>query len=193
MKKADIIALALYLGFQETSLGYFDSEGVLKDVEKDNTFDAEDLKFGIDWNWTMAAVAVMEAKGFDFNVISTRSATVRNSFGVIVADVIADTRHLAVIGTISIIREYEKVELVMELTQVATDLLMEHINNDGHRDYPEKEYTWLVEAIEEVEIGYFKQDPDSDFSIQLQEEGFTMTAEEAISSLETRIEAISQY
>lgn len=82
---------------------------------------------------------------------------------------------------------------VVELTEEANQLLMSHINNDGPLVYPEKEYTWLVEAIEEVEIGYLKQDADSDFSIQLQEEGFTMTAEEAISSLETRIKSIHSY
>ena len=43
--------IAEFMGFQSTSLGWFDNEEHLINVEKDNTFD--DLKFHKDWNWLM--------------------------------------------------------------------------------------------------------------------------------------------
>ena len=43
--------MAEFMGFQSTSLGWFDNEEHLINVEKDNTFD--DLKFHKDWNWLM--------------------------------------------------------------------------------------------------------------------------------------------
>ena len=43
--------IAEFMGFQPTSLGWFDNEEHLINVEKDNTFD--DLKFHKDWNWLM--------------------------------------------------------------------------------------------------------------------------------------------
>ena len=46
--------MAEFMGFQSTSLGWFDNEEHLINVEKDNTFD--DLKFHKDWNWLMEVV-----------------------------------------------------------------------------------------------------------------------------------------
>ena len=46
------------MGFQSTSLGWFDNEEHLINVEKDNTFD--DLKFHKDWNWLMSVVEKIE-------------------------------------------------------------------------------------------------------------------------------------
>ena len=46
--------MAEFMGFQSTSLGWFDNEEHLINVEKDNTFD--DLKFHKDWNWLMSVV-----------------------------------------------------------------------------------------------------------------------------------------
>jgi hypothetical protein len=43
-----------FFDFQETSLGWFDSEGILSKVENDNTFD--ELKFDSDWNWVMSVL-----------------------------------------------------------------------------------------------------------------------------------------
>ena len=50
--------MAEFMGFQSTSLGWFDNEEHLINVEKDNTFD--DLKFHKDWNWLMAVVEKIE-------------------------------------------------------------------------------------------------------------------------------------
>ena len=50
--------MAEFMGFQSTSLGWFDNEEHLINVEKDNTFD--DLKFHKDWNWLMSVVEKIE-------------------------------------------------------------------------------------------------------------------------------------
>jgi len=50
--------IAEFLGFQSTTLGWFDNEEHLINVEKDNTFD--DLKFHSDWNWLMEVVEKIE-------------------------------------------------------------------------------------------------------------------------------------
>jgi hypothetical protein len=50
--------MAEFMGFQSTSLGWFDNEEHLINVEKDNTFD--DLKFHSDWNWLMEVVGKIE-------------------------------------------------------------------------------------------------------------------------------------
>jgi hypothetical protein len=50
--------IAEFLGFQSTSLGWFDNEEHLINVEKDNTFD--DLKFHSNWNWLMEVVGKIE-------------------------------------------------------------------------------------------------------------------------------------
>lgn len=50
--------IAEFMGFQSTSLGWFDNEEHLINVEKDNTFD--DLKFHKDWNWLMSVVEKIE-------------------------------------------------------------------------------------------------------------------------------------
>ena len=46
--------IAEFLGFQLTDLGWFDSEEVLSNIERDNTFD--NLKFHYDWNWLIKIV-----------------------------------------------------------------------------------------------------------------------------------------
>jgi hypothetical protein len=44
--------IAEFMGFQQTSIGWYDAEEYLH--EKDNTFDT--LKFDVDWNWLMPVV-----------------------------------------------------------------------------------------------------------------------------------------
>ena len=46
--------IAEFLGFQSTSLGWFDNEEHLINVEKDNTFDY--LKFHENWDWLMQLI-----------------------------------------------------------------------------------------------------------------------------------------
>jgi hypothetical protein len=50
--------IAEFLGFQQTNIGWYDSEEVLLRTERDNTFD--ELKFDTDWNWLMEAVEKIE-------------------------------------------------------------------------------------------------------------------------------------
>ena len=46
--------IAEFMGFQHTTLGWYDAEETLVNVEKDNTFD--ELKFHSDWNWLIDVV-----------------------------------------------------------------------------------------------------------------------------------------
>jgi hypothetical protein len=46
--------IAEFMGFQQTTLGWYDAEETLIRVESDNTFDT--LKFDTDWNWLMQVV-----------------------------------------------------------------------------------------------------------------------------------------
>ena len=46
--------IAEFMGFQHTTLGWYDAEETLVNAENDNTFD--ELKFKTDWNWLMQVV-----------------------------------------------------------------------------------------------------------------------------------------
>ena len=48
--------IAEFMGFQETSIGWYDADECLH--EKDNTFDT--LRFDTDWNWLMPVVEKIE-------------------------------------------------------------------------------------------------------------------------------------
>jgi hypothetical protein len=48
--------IAEFMGFQETSIGWYDADECLH--EKDNTFDT--LRFDVDWNWLMPVVERIE-------------------------------------------------------------------------------------------------------------------------------------
>ena len=62
--------IAEFLEFQSTTLGWFDNEEHLINVETDNTFD--DLKFHKDWNWLMVVVEKIESvKSYDRDVFGT--------------------------------------------------------------------------------------------------------------------------
>lgn len=65
MNTENNILLAEFLEFQKTDLGWFDSEGVLSEVEQDNCFDS--LYFDTDWNWLMAVVLKIESLKYFFN------------------------------------------------------------------------------------------------------------------------------
>lgn len=59
--------------------------------------------------------------------------------------------------------------------------------------YSDKEYGYLNDEIEDVEVGYFKtpfDELDSDYSERLREANFTMTKEDAINTLQHRIQNI---
>jgi len=48
--------IAEFMGFQETSIGWYDADECL--YENDNTFDT--LRFNVDWNWLMPVVEKIE-------------------------------------------------------------------------------------------------------------------------------------
>lgn len=82
---------------------------------------------------------------------------------------------------------------VKELLDKANYLFYNHISNRGNLDYSEKEYGYLVEAIEDVEVGYFKDESvDSGYAERLRDEGFSLTEQEAIQTLELRIKNIEE-
>lgn len=69
-----------------------------------------------------------------------------------------------------------------------------YIGNLGNLDYADKEYGWLSDELEDVEIGFFKDDSiDSDYAERLRKQKFTLTEEEAIDILTHRIESIEEY
>jgi hypothetical protein len=75
--------IAEFMGFQETSIGWYDADECLH--EKDNTFDT--LRFDVDWNWLMPVVEKIESIVFDdnnsFNVTigSTNYCVIQDSNG----------------------------------------------------------------------------------------------------------------
>jgi hypothetical protein len=54
--------IAEFLEFQQTNIGWYDTEEVLLRTERDNTFD--DLKFHTDWNWLMKVVDKIEGYNY---------------------------------------------------------------------------------------------------------------------------------
>lgn len=79
---------------------------------------------------------------------------------------------------------------VKPLYDKAVKLFNDHINNGGKSDYSEKEYNYLSDLLDEVDIGYFKKSPDGTHQEELEENGFTLTSKEAKSYLENRISSI---
>jgi hypothetical protein len=57
--------IAEFMGFQETSIGWYDAEECLL-FEKDNTFDT--LKFDTDWNWIMKVIEKIESLDYSINM-----------------------------------------------------------------------------------------------------------------------------
>jgi hypothetical protein len=82
-----------------------------------------------------------------------------------------------------------------ELWEKAWDLFYHYIGNNNGLDeivYPDKEYGWLCDELDDITIGYLKEEPDGDYQQRLKDEGFTLTLEEAIAVLEHRVESINE-
>ena len=58
--------IAEFMGFQQTTLGWYDAEETVIRVESVNTFDT--LKFDTDWRWLMAVVEKVENLGIDVHI-----------------------------------------------------------------------------------------------------------------------------
>ena len=72
-------------------------------------------------------------------------------------------------------------------------LFASHINNDGNVDFSEKEYLYISNVLDEVEILYFKKKPDGDNQNKLSEdlksgELEILTDEQAYTELITRFQ-----
>ncbi len=85
----------------------------------------------------------------------------------------------------------EDKQIIEELLKQAIILLLSHVNNLGDVEYSEKEYSTLSDSIEMVEIGYLKQAPESDYSMELYNKQFSLNFEDAKDILETRIYIIN--
>ncbi|MBP6424134.1 MAG: hypothetical protein KA278_00275 [Flavobacterium sp.] len=85
----------------------------------------------------------------------------------------------------------EEKQIIEELLKQAIILQLGHVNNIGDLEYSEKQYGYLSDEIEMVEIGYLKQEPESDYSIELFTKKFTLNFDEAKTILSTRIYRIN--
>jgi hypothetical protein len=102
-------------------------------------------------------------------------------------------KHLSELYNIQIQKEMSDSKKVRELYDKAYHLFNNYIGNNGKLDYSDKEYGYLVDELEDVEVGYFKDESvDSDYAKRLRDEGFTMTEQEAIDTLQHRIESIEE-
>ncbi len=82
-------------------------------------------------------------------------------------------------------------QIIEELLKQAIILLLSHVNNLGDLKYSEKEYGTLSDSIEMVEIGYLKQGPESDYSMELYNKQFSLNFDDAKDILEARIYIIN--
>lgn len=102
-------------------------------------------------------------------------------------------KHLSELYNIQIQKKMSDSKKVRELYDKAYHLFNNYIGNNGKLDYSDKEYGYLADELEDVEVGYFKDESvDSDYAKRLRDEGFTMTEQEAIDTLQHRIESIEE-
>ncbi len=79
---------------------------------------------------------------------------------------------------------------VYQLLEVAFLLFNGYNGNEGTLDYSDKEYGYLSDEIEDVEVGFFRRAVDSDYAGRLYDEGYTITEQEAVNTLIHRIDSI---
>lgn len=68
--------IAEFCQFQETKIGWFDSESVLS-IPGSNTFD--ELLFNSSWDWLMCVVEKIESLGFYFNIKKNHVVVARDN------------------------------------------------------------------------------------------------------------------
>lgn len=74
-----------------------------------------------------------------------------------------------------------------ELVEIASKRFDGHINNNGGYRFSEKEYSYMSDALDEIEVGWYKREPDGDNQTRLWKEDFTLTEDEARELLLIRI------
>jgi len=62
-----------------------------------------------------------------------------------------------------------------------------HVNNGGDLSYPEKDYTYVLEDLENIEIGWYGIQPDGSYMEELAAQGYSVNEKEALEILNTRI------
>lgn len=62
-----------------------------------------------------------------------------------------------------------------------------HVNNGGDLSYPEKDYTYVLEDLENIEIGWYGIQPDGSYMEELAAQGYSVNEKEALEILSTRI------
>lgn len=83
-----------------------------------------------------------------------------------------------------------KSKAVDKLYKEAEKLLQSHVNMDGKLEYSEKEYGYLSDDLDHVDIGYYKKKPDGTYQEELSEDGYKLTEKEAVKMLTHRIKSI---
>lgn len=78
-------------------------------------------------------------------------------------------------------------EEVNRLYAELTDIFNSHIENDGDVEYPYKDFGYIAEDLDRIDIGWFKTKPDGSRQVELKESGYSLSNDEAIELLETRI------
>lgn len=89
----------------------------------------------------------------------------------------------------------EKTEKVIDLKQVneklidaLSTLFNSHIHNGGKVDFKEKDYSWISDDLDIIEIKYLGSEPDGDYQNELSTDGEPMmTDQEAYELLTTRL------
>jgi hypothetical protein len=87
----------------------------------------------------------------------------------------------------------EKVKHVEMLVKEMTELYNAHISNGGNVDYSEKEYGYLSDEIEDIQVGFLRLDEyeiDSDYAQGLRDQGFEMTHDQAVKLANHRIDSV---
>lgn len=80
------------------------------------------------------------------------------------------------------------------LLEKANYLHSNYIGNEGSLDYPNKQYGYLCDDIEDVEVGFYKDESlDSDYAERLRVKNYSINELEAIGILAHRINEIEDY
>jgi predicted DNA-binding WGR domain protein len=80
---------------------------------------------------------------------------------------------------------------VDELYEKAGAIFNANTGNYGNMEFArEDHYSDLMNLLDEIEVGYYKHSPDGDYQEELDSQGFTLTAKEAIENLSNYIDYI---
>jgi hypothetical protein len=87
----------------------------------------------------------------------------------------------------------EKVKHVEMLVEEMTELYNAHISNGGNVDYSEKEYGYLSDEIDDIQVGFLRlgrDKVDGSYAERLRDVGFEMTYNQAVELANHRIDSV---